>query len=64
MTTFQLDLVCDILSDSYFFRLRLYADKIPTMVYLEMAGFSKRPDRFLGVHFFNPVQVRVDGLIF
>mmetsp|Transcript_30304 Transcript_30304/g.65003 ORF Transcript_30304/g.65003 Transcript_30304/m.65003 type:complete len:173 (-) Transcript_30304:43-561(-) len=23
----------------------------------EMAAFSKRPDRFLGVHFFNPVQL-------
>jgi hypothetical protein len=24
---------------------------------VEMAAFSGRPDRFLGVHFFNPVQV-------
>ena len=32
-------------------------------MYTEMAGFSKRSDRFLGVHFFNPVQVRVDGSI-
>jgi hypothetical protein len=26
-------------------------------VTVEMAAFSGRPDRFLGVHFFNPVQV-------
>lgn len=30
----------------------------------EMAGFSGRPDRFLGVHFFNPVQVGGDSKIF
>lgn len=36
---------------------------ISTMMCIEMAGFSKRSDRFLGVHFFNPVQVRLDGSI-
>ena len=29
----------------------------PALVYVEMAAFSGRPDKFLGVHFFNPVQV-------
>jgi hypothetical protein len=36
----------------------LFMKRMLLAVHAEMAAFSKRPDRFLGVHFFNPVQVR------
>jgi 3-hydroxyacyl-CoA dehydrogenase len=41
----------------------IFASNTSSLSIGEMAGFSKRSDRFLGVHFFNPVQVRVDDSI-
>ena len=38
----------------------VFASNTSSLSIGEMASFSKRPDRFLGVHFFNPVQVRHD----
>lgn len=35
----------------------VFASNTSSLSIGEMAGFSKRPDRFLGVHFFNPVQL-------
>jgi len=35
----------------------IFASNTSSLSIAEMAGFSKRPDRFLGVHFFNPVQL-------
>jgi len=40
----------------------VFASNTSSLSIGEMASFSKRPDRFLGVHFFNPVQVRRDPL--
>mmetsp|Transcript_27323 Transcript_27323/g.60188 ORF Transcript_27323/g.60188 Transcript_27323/m.60188 type:complete len:359 (-) Transcript_27323:196-1272(-) len=35
----------------------IFASNTSSLPIAEMAGFSGRPDRFLGVHFFNPVQL-------
>lgn len=35
----------------------IFASNTSSLSIGEMASFSKRPDRFLGVHFFNPVQL-------
>jgi len=35
----------------------IFASNTSSLSIGEMAAFSKRPDRFLGVHFFNPVQL-------
>jgi 3-hydroxyacyl-CoA dehydrogenase len=35
----------------------VFASNTSSLSIGEMAGFSNRPDRFLGVHFFNPVQL-------
>eukprot|EP00537_Pseudo-nitzschia_pungens_P008757 CAMPEP_0172364110 /NCGR_PEP_ID=MMETSP1060-20121228/7316_1 /TAXON_ID=37318 /ORGANISM="Pseudo-nitzschia pungens, Strain cf. cingulata" /LENGTH=359 /DNA_ID=CAMNT_0013087041 /DNA_START=16 /DNA_END=1095 /DNA_ORIENTATION=- len=35
----------------------IFASNTSSLSISEMAGFSGRPDRFLGVHFFNPVQL-------
>lgn len=35
----------------------IFASNTSSLSIGEMAGFSNRPDRFLGVHFFNPVQL-------
>lgn len=35
----------------------IFASNTSSLSIAEMAGFSGRPDRFVGVHFFNPVQL-------
>lgn len=35
----------------------IFASNTSSLSIAEMAAFSKRPERFLGVHFFNPVQL-------
>lgn len=35
----------------------IFASNTSSLSIAEMASFSKRPDRFVGVHFFNPVQL-------
>lgn len=36
----------------------VFASNTSSLSISEMAAFSGRPDRFVGIHFFNPVQVR------
>jgi 3-hydroxyacyl-CoA dehydrogenase, NAD binding domain len=36
----------------------IFASNTSSLSIAEMASFSGRPDRFIGIHFFNPVQVR------
>jgi 3-hydroxyacyl-CoA dehydrogenase len=35
----------------------IFASNTSSLSIAEMAAFSGRPDRFVGIHFFNPVQV-------
>jgi 3-hydroxyacyl-CoA dehydrogenase len=35
----------------------IFASNTSSLSITEMAAFSGRPDKFVGVHFFNPVQV-------
>jgi 3-hydroxyacyl-CoA dehydrogenase len=39
----------------------IFASNTSSLSIGEMAAFSGRPDKFVGVHFFNPVQVRTKG---
>jgi hypothetical protein len=38
----------------------IFASNTSSLSIIEMAAFSGRPDKFVGVHFFNPVQVRYE----
>jgi 3-hydroxyacyl-CoA dehydrogenase len=39
----------------------IFASNTSSLSIGEMAAFSGRPDKFVGVHFFNPVQLRTKG---
>lgn len=41
----------------------VFASNTSSLSIAEMAAYSGRPDRFVGVHFFNPVQVRLRGTL-
>ena len=42
----------------------IFASNTSSLSIGEMAQFSGRPEKFVGVHFFNPVQVRGEGAEF